>query len=233
MNLRPPGYEPDELPTALLRDIFCSSVRYYIIHTFSEIASPFAQKVRFYRKNLPPTRGGRFLLLFALFLLGAAALGSFLLFEDDELTEEVVENNHDDCEDYFCGHFAAEVEVYQRNVENLAVEVQEVYEDNEPELLDAEGEESCRDERRNLFCEHLALPALALEDEQLVRDIGECDREYPCENVRDVNAELRGYELVEHHREQLERDEVDERCQHAEDDIEYRLFVDYLFEYCL
>ena len=41
MNLRPPGYEPDELPTALLRDIFCSSVRYYIIHTFSEIASLF------------------------------------------------------------------------------------------------------------------------------------------------------------------------------------------------
>ena len=42
LNLRPPGYEPDELPTALLRDIFCSSVRYYIIHTFSEIASLFA-----------------------------------------------------------------------------------------------------------------------------------------------------------------------------------------------
>ncbi len=146
MNLRPPGYEPDELPTALLRDIFCSSVRYYIIHTFPEIASPFAQKVRFYRKNLPPTRGGRFLLLFALFLLGAAALGSLLLFEDNELAEEVVENNHDDCEDYLCGHFAAEVKIYQRDAEHLAVEVQEIYEYNKSELLNSEGEEPRRDE---------------------------------------------------------------------------------------
>ena len=204
-----------------------------ILYTlFQKLQAFLHKKFGFAEKISRRVLGGRFvLLLFALFCL--FLLWSFLLFEDNELAEEVVENNHDDCEDYFCSHFAAEVEVYQRNVENLAVEVQEVYEDNESELLDAEGEESCRDERRNLFCEHLALPALALEDKQLVRDIGECDREYPCENVRDVNAELRGYELVEHHREQLERDEVDERCQHAEDDIEYRLFVDYLFEYCL
>ena len=130
-------------------------------------------------------------MLFTLFLLGAAALGSLLLFEDNELAEEVVEDDHDDRKDYFCSHFAAEVEVYQRDVENFAVEVQEVYEDNESELLNAEGEESRRDERRDLFCEHLALPALALKDEQLVRDIGERDREYPREDIRDVNAELR------------------------------------------
>ena len=76
-------------------------------------------------------------------------------------------------------------------MENLAVEVQEVYEDNESELLNAEGEEPRCDERRDLFCKHLALPALALKDEQLVRDIGERDREYPREDIRDVNAELR------------------------------------------
>ena len=76
-------------------------------------------------------------------------------------------------------------------MENLAVEVQEVYEDNESEFLNAEGEESRCDERRDLFCELLALSALALKDEQLVRDIGERDREYPREDIRDVNAELR------------------------------------------
>ena len=30
-NLRPPGYEPDELPTALLRDIGCSPERLSIV----------------------------------------------------------------------------------------------------------------------------------------------------------------------------------------------------------
>ena len=84
-------------------------------------------------------------MLFALFLLGAAALGGLLLFEDNELAEKVVENNHDDCEDYFCSHFAAEVKIYQRDAEHLAVEVQEIYEYNKSELLNSEGEEPRRD----------------------------------------------------------------------------------------
>ena len=38
MNLRPPGYEPDELPTALLRDIHaplsCASILYHVSRMF-------------------------------------------------------------------------------------------------------------------------------------------------------------------------------------------------------
>ena len=48
-----------------------------------------------------------------------------------------------------------------------------------------------------------------------------------------MNAELRGYELVERHCKELERDEVYERGEHAEYDVEHRLFIDYLFKYRL
>ena len=45
-NLRPPGYEPDELPTALLRDIqlhFLSAEVLY--HGLPSLSTPFSWKV--------------------------------------------------------------------------------------------------------------------------------------------------------------------------------------------
>ena len=46
LNLRPPGYEPDELPTALLRDI-CFFKCLLIIHAFADLSIPFLKKLEF------------------------------------------------------------------------------------------------------------------------------------------------------------------------------------------
>ena len=48
LNLRPPGYEPDELPTALLRDICYFRVLYYYTRFYGKVNS-FRQKI--FRKN--------------------------------------------------------------------------------------------------------------------------------------------------------------------------------------
>ena len=49
-NLRPPGYEPDELPTALLRDVDCASI---IPHDPSYVKGDFPDRFCGEKRKFP------------------------------------------------------------------------------------------------------------------------------------------------------------------------------------
>ena len=54
LNLRPPGYEPDELPTALLRDMQFSKCLYRIAWKMQKVKQFLSAKPDFFRAGTMP-----------------------------------------------------------------------------------------------------------------------------------------------------------------------------------